>query len=206
MGAAAGAAVASRNIDDTDFPREFLFAAIVHCLQFFRGRKENIHRNVGVDGVVYLLFDREEFVRRNDAVKIDGDDVLVHMETYVVKTVLLMNEAGNDVFSGVVLHVVVAAGPVEYAFDGAADREGLVRAVNDDARNALHVRNDCVAEFAVIGGLTAPFRIKRRVGEHDFKAVFSFGAGHDIGRKFAGVGVAVKEFVQIGHELLFLSC
>ena len=128
------------------------------------------------------------------------------METYVVKTVLLMNEAGNDVFPSVVLHVVVAAGPVEYAFDGAADREGLVRAVNDDARNALHVRNDCVAEFAVIGGLTAPFRIKRRVGEHDFKAVFSFGAGHDIGRKFSGVGVAVKEFVQIGHELLFLSC
>ena len=73
--------------------------------------------------------------------------------------------------------------------------------MNDGACDALYVRDDGVGELAVIRGLAAAFRVKRRVSEHDFKAFVAFGAGDDLRGEFPGVRVAVKEFVQIGHDI-----
>ena len=115
MRAAAGAAVAPRNVHDTDLTGEFLLAAVVHGLQFIGRGEKDADRNIGRDRVIGLAFNLGHLFLRHHAAEVARNEIVVHVETHIVKAELLMNETGENMFSRVVLHIVVTTVPVKDA-------------------------------------------------------------------------------------------
>ena len=52
----------------------------------------------------------------NDAVKVDGDNVAAHVEAYIVAAVSAVENTGDDVLAGVLLHPHKAGIPVDMSF------------------------------------------------------------------------------------------
>ena len=97
-------------------------------------------------------------------VVVDGHHVGPQVEAHVVAVVVGAEDAGDDMLSGVLLHMVEAAGPVQGAGDGAAGLHSPVAGVENDAALFVDVGDMGAAQGAVVRRLAAdlplPFRRK----------------------------------------------
>ena len=106
----------------------------------------------------------------------------------------LLEDGGEQVLAGVLLHVVEAAGPVEGAVDGPV-WSGSGEAVRDAVVLVDDFDNGDAGDGAGIEGLAAGGGVERGAVEVDGAAVV--GAVEDTGGEFAEVGVGVVE--ALGH-------
>jgi hypothetical protein len=71
-----------------------------------------------------------------------------------------MHDAGKDMFSGMLLHQIKPAVPVNHAMNGFTDRQRLSAAVQDHTVLPAGVRDFGLIQKAVIAWLSPAFRIK----------------------------------------------
>ena len=98
------------------------------------------------------------------------------METHVFVLEFRVYEAGKHMLSGVVLHVIEPAFPVDLSFDFGACLEGFIGVMNNDALHTAHIVHLSGTERPMVCRLSAALRIKRGVIQHHFKSVLPFAA------------------------------
>ena len=176
MSAAAGTAVKPRNVDDADASREFFLASVVERLELRGGGEEFFDGYISCNRVVCRLFNRLQLFLSHRTVKVNCDDIVIHVETHVLVLEFRVHKAGKDVLSGVVLHVIETAFPVDLSFDFGACLEGLIGVMNNDALHTAHIGHLSGTERSMVCRLAAAFRVKRGVVKHYFKSVLPFTA------------------------------
>ena len=80
---------------------------------------------------VDLPFKLRQFFRSNDTVQIQCHGIASHMETYIIISVLCMDQTGKDVLSAVVLHIPKTFIPVQPSQDFRSFQNGLVCHMKD---------------------------------------------------------------------------
>ena len=118
MRPAAGTAIAAGNRHNPHHSVQFFFAAVFHCLKDFFTRKFNLQINVLSDGLIHQFFQLGDRFHRNFSAEINGNIIRIHMESDVFKFIFLMNEARENMFAGMILHIVKTAVPVELSSNG----------------------------------------------------------------------------------------
>ena len=83
------------------------------------------------DGAVGLRLQPLEVFCRDGAVKVHLHSLLAHVKAHVVVAVLAVNEAGEDMLAGVLLHQVKPPTPIDAAFCGSSHFQGAVAQVDD---------------------------------------------------------------------------
>lgn len=87
-------------------PREFFLASVVERLELRGGGEEFFDGYISCNRVVCRLFNRLQLFLSHRTVKVNCDDIVIHVETHVLVLEFRVHKAGKDVLSGVVLHVI----------------------------------------------------------------------------------------------------
>ena len=135
------------------------------------------------DVTVRLLFDLQQRLPRNVGVVVDRHAVGPHVKAYIVAVEALAEKARADMLARMLLHMVEAARPVDFALDARAGGQGTVAKMRDDAVLFVHRKHLRAAERAGIVRLAAALGVKGRFIEPDGAAALCLLAGEDGGRK-----------------------
>ena len=142
-------------------------------------REPDLQRQVGPDGLVGQALDARELLPAQLAGVVHGHTVGPHVEAHVVKAVLPVHKAGDDVLAAVVLHPAVALLGVHGAGKALPHRQGPVGIVEDAPLLFVHVQHPGGADAAGVGKLAAPLGEKGRAVQGDGKAALRLlAAGH----------------------------
>ena len=123
------------------------------------------------------------------------------MKSHVVKPVPAVDQAGEHVLPGMLLHQVEPPGPIDLAGHGLAHRQRAVAAVYDDAISLLHRQNLGVCQGAQVPGLSAAFGIKCRLVQANGPASGCRTALRDLRGEVTQMGILVKKGAGV-HEML----
>ena len=204
MGAAAGAAVGPREGDDADLARQLLFAAVIQGVQGGFLRVGDLHGPVRPDGLVGFALRVQGLLPGDVRVIVDGHHIGSQVEAHIVTVVVGAENAGDDMLSGVLLHMVEAAGPVQRTGDGAADFHRLVAGVENDTALFMNIGDMGAAQGAVVRRLAAALGVEGGAVQRDGKAALGRLAAQDRGGEFLQKGVGVVELFGF-HGENFLS-
>src|SRR5699024_11161525 len=94
---------------------QFLFAAVSKLLQLLWLRIVYFHRLIFPDLFIDRLFNLPEFFLPDHSVNINGDHVSAHMESHVVVSISPMDHAADHMLSGMLLHQIEPALPVDFS-------------------------------------------------------------------------------------------
>ena len=209
MGAAARARVHTRDPHHANLALVVLLAAEVHRLELLGGGEKRLDLHVLANRRVGATLNLERLVCREDAVKVDFDAPLAHVEAHVVVAKERVDDARHHVLAGMGLHVVAAPRPVERTVHVGAHGERRVREVQHAlaalARDRLsNVRGDLVlaiaaGERAPVAGLAATRGVERRLVQLDGKVAVTRGARRHGCVELARVGLPVVQLVKGLH-------
>ena len=201
MGAAAGAAVRAGELGDPHRAIQRLLAAVAELGQRVAVRPQDLHGVVFPDVLIGPPLYLQHALPGDLGVVVDGHHVGAHVEAHVVAVVGAAQHTGDDVLAGVLLHMVKAALPVDFAVYGNAHRQGMGAGVADDAIALLHVQHRLAAQPAQVAGLAAALRIKGGAVERDEVALPLRDAVRHHSVEGAHVRVVIVQFDGI-HALL----
>ena len=194
MGAAAGADVEAGDLHDAHRPGQRPLGAVRHLGQLLRGRIPALDGQIGPHRAVGFDFDRSQVLRRDHAVKVNGDPIRAHVETGVMVTIPAVDNAGNDMLAAVLLHPQEAAGIVDDALHRRAHLQGAAAQVHHRFTPLPGIQHGHATKGSGIGGLSAALGVKGRGIQDHFEALVRFFAGKDGGREPGQVGIFVIEF------------
>ena len=175
MGAAAGADVRPRDGDDPHLALDLLFAAVGHPGQFGAGGVDDLDRQVLPDKAVGLgLGLAQPFGTDGDA-GVHPHRLAADVKAHVLGPEQPVQRPGQDVFAGVLLHLVEPPGPVDGRLHRRAGDGGGGKALHrvpDHPRLFVDVGDGKArpvrqGEKAAVGGLAAPLGVKDRPGQGD---------------------------------------
>ena len=168
MGAAAGTAVAVRDRHETDL-LEFCAGRFAQRIrrQFGGFNEFRVDWSIAEDHGVGGHFDFiGQFGGQGRQRHVDLDGGGAEMEADIFRLNLGEKDTGQDVLAGVLLHVVEAPPPVDFADDRAVAGVA-VDGVDDFAVFGLDVQYRQIVERSRVAGLPAAFRIKGGAVEDD---------------------------------------
>ena len=200
MGAAAGAAVRPGEGDDAHLTGEFLLAAVVQLRQLLRQGAGDLHRPVRPDGLVSQSFRLQGLVPGDVGVVVDGHRLRPQVEAHIVAVKFFAQDAGDDVLSGVLLHMVKPADPVDGSHHHRAGFHRTVAGVENHAVSLMDIRHTHAAQGAVVRRLSAPLGIEGGAVQSHPPAVLRGLTGLNRGGKFPQKGVLVVQFFCL-HDL-----
>ena len=209
MGAAAGADVRARNGHDAHLAVDLFFAAVGQLGQLLRGGVGDDHRHVLPDDAVGGKLRPAQALGGDGHAGVHPHGFRPDVETHVLRPEHLVQDAGEDVFAGVLLHLVKPPLPVEpggHHSPRDSFRRKLVHRVPDDPavfvdiqhRNAGAVRQ---AQHADVRRLPAALRVKYRAVQHDASAagLFVRFGGKDDTFRFGAEGILLIVFLGALH-------
>ena len=164
----------------------------------------DFHRRVGPDDLVGLLLGVHGPLPGNLRVVVDGDRLRAHVEAYVVAVVIPAQDSGENVLSGMLLHMVEPPVPVKDAGDGFPDFHFFFKRVENHPAFFMDVQYPDAVQRPVVGGLSAALRIEGGAVQNGQKAVFFPFTGENSGGKFFQKGVLFVELFRF-HVENFLS-
>ena len=178
VGAAAGADVRARDGHDAHLPGDLFFAAVGQRRQLFGGGVGDEHRHILPDDAVGGKLCLPQALGGDGDAGVHPHGVGADVEAHVLRPEHLVQDAGEDVLAGVLLHLVEAPLPVDGAGDGGTGLCRLgqgIHPVPDDAVRLVDVgdmEHRAVGEGqrASVGGLTAPFGVEHRAVQRDAPA------------------------------------
>ena len=144
MGAAAGADVRARDGHDAHLPGDLFFAAVGQRRQLFGGGVGDEHRHILPDDAVGGKLCLPQALGGDGDAGVHPHGVGADMEAHVLRPEHLVQDAGEDVLAGVLLHLVEAPLPVDGAGDDGTAPFGVEhRAVQRDAPAARFCIRRC---------------------------------------------------------------
>ena len=177
VGAAAGAGVRPGEGDDAHLSLDGLFAPVLQMGQLLRGGVGDLDRVVLPDVPVGRRLQRPDLVLGELHVEVNGDHVGPHVEAHVVAAVHGVGQAGDDVFPGVVLHQVEAAGPVDLPLHGAPLLQRGGAGVDHMALPLVDLQHLDPAQGAQVIGLAAPLGVEGGLVQNHVPPLPALGAG-----------------------------
>ena len=105
------------------------------------------------------------------------------MKAGVVIAIAAVNNAGNDVLAGMLLHQVKPPVPIDAAFYHIAHRQRPVAQMDHRFSPLLHIQHLRTAEDTNVAGLSAAFGVKCRGIQRHFIAIRHRFAGDNGGTK-----------------------
>ena len=198
MGAAAGAGIVARNLHNPHRPGKRPLCPVGKGRQFFRAGGEDTHRDIPHHRPVGLGLDFRQRFRRNHAVKIDDHALQVHMKARIVVAPALVDNAGNNVLSAVLLHPHKPVLIIDGTLHLGAGRQRSVTQVDNILPLLPGIQHPGIPQNTGIRCLAAAKGVKRRSIQHHFKALFRLGAGDNLCLEGSQVAVEIIEF--FGHN------
>ena len=168
MDAAAGAGIKARHLHNANRPGQLPLGTVKHMGQLFLSGIPAGDGQILPDGTIGLLLNFPQILRRNNTVEIDFDHLAAHVETHIMITVTAMDDAGDDMLTGMLLHQIKTAIIIEDSFHTASDFQGTFTQMDYFFATLLHISNANTAQSTQIAGLSAAFRIKRGCIQHNF--------------------------------------
>ena len=208
MGRAAGAAVDPRDLHDAHVLRQLQLAAVEEARQLLRLGEPGPDGQVGPDGLVGQALDAHELLPAQLAGVVHGHAVGAHVEAHVVKAVLPVDEAGDDVLAGVVLHPAIALLPVHSAGKALPHGQGPVGIVEDAPLLFVHVQHPRLPDGAGVGRLAAALGEEGGPVQGDRPAALLLLAGRSPRRQMPQMAVDVIELsvIRPPHSLCTQCC
>ena len=160
MGAAAGAGVRPGEGDDTHLAGEDLFAAVFQMFQLLRSRIGDGDGVVLPDVLVGPCLQLGHLVRGELHIQVDGNDVAAHVEAHIVTAEEAVGDAGDDMFSRVVLHQIKTAGPVDLPLYLAACLQRGGAGVDHPSLTLVDLQDRYSSQGAGVVGLSAALGVK----------------------------------------------
>ncbi len=210
MDAAAGAGIVSGNLHDPHRPGQRPLGAVENIRQFLGRRRPDLQGDIAVDGLVGFALDFRQILRRDDAVKVNGGHVGAHVETHIVMAVGGVDQSGDDVLAGVLLHQVEAVVVVHDALDGFSHNQGVVAQVEHPLPRLPDVEHLCSAKGSPVRILAAALGVEGGLiqlylpdGAYGTAAACNLGgfAGHHPGGKSCQPAVFIKKLLCF-HEIV----
>jgi len=173
VGAAAGRQVEPFDVDQSQRSAARRFLAQRQRRGFFGRHEADRHRTVFPHHAVGFGFGGGELGRRQLAFQVDGGRVRAQVEAQRPRAAHAQNRRGQHVLSGVLLHVIEAAGPIDLAVDVLAwCQTRLLDDVSDPAVFLIeHIDDPQAAQCPGVERLTAGGGIEGRPVERDRPAV-----------------------------------
>ena len=148
-----------------------------------------MRRKIGPDGLVRGALQLLQGLLVHLAVKIDRHEVRAEVEADILIAEARVDEAGDEMLTGVLLHEVQPPRPVDLARHVRADRQGRRAAVQHRLAAQERLRDVRAAERAHVAGLAAARGIKDRAVQLYEPAVFALLAGEHARLQPPGVRV-----------------
>ena len=188
--------VRARDGHDAHLPGDLLLAAVGQSRQLFGGGVGDDHRHILPDDPVGGSFGLPQALGRDGHAGVHPHGVRADVEADVFGPEHLVQDAGKDVLTGVLLHLVEAPRPVDGSGDGGAGLCRLgqgIHCVPDDAVRLVDigdVQHRAVGEgqSAPVGRLSAALGVEHRAVQSDAPAAglcVRLGRKDDPGGAFA---------------------
>ena len=177
MHSAAGADVRVLHSDQAHRPGQLLFAPVAHLAPLLLRGPVRRHWKVGPYGLVGQPLQLWEIRRGNLPVKVHCHTVGPHVEAHVFISIELVDNAGQDMLPGVLLHQQQAAGPVHIPFHLSVFLQRGRGDVADLPVPFPHIRNRDAAQNAVVRKLAPSLRIKGGSVQYHLPAVLDLWTG-----------------------------
>ena len=191
MGAAAGAAVVAGDLHDPHRPGKGFFRAVGDGGQLLGTGVPAPHGQILPHRPVGLLFDFRQHLRRNHPVKVDGDDVRAHVEAGVVTAVAAVQDAGDDMLPGMLLHPRKAQGVVDHPRDLRAHFQGRFTQLNHRPLPLPGAAHPDAVQGSRVPRLTAALGVKGSSRQRDLPSVCGLRAGKHLRCKAGKVRIFI---------------
>ena len=113
----AGTYVYSRECHNTNLSCQFLLTSIINSLQFLSIRISNLNFLILPHSLIYFPLNFCKLRVIQHTIQIYSDHIASHMETYIIITILLMNNTADHMLTGMLLHQVKTAHPVNLSLN-----------------------------------------------------------------------------------------
>ena len=206
MGAAAGTDIGTGDAHDAHLAFDLFLAAVGQCGQLLAGGVGDAHRHILPDNAVGGKFGLPQALGGDGDAGVHPHRVGADVEPDVLGPEHLVQDAGEDVLAGVLLHLVEPPGPVKGLLHFGAGGGGfgqIIYGVPDDAALLVDVgdvqhRAVRKGQGAPVGRLTAAFGVKDRAVQRDLSAAVAVRLGReDAPCRLGAVGIGL---------VIFLSC
>ena len=117
MGSTAGAYVYSRKRHDTNLSCQFFLTSVINSLQFLSIRISDYNFPILPHSLIYFTLNFCKLRVIQHTIQIYSDHIASHMETYIIITILLMNNTADHMLTGMLLHQVKTPRPVNFSFN-----------------------------------------------------------------------------------------
>ena len=182
MGAAAGADIRTGNGHDAHLPFDLLFGAVDKGGKLLPGGVADQHRHILPHDAVGGKLGCLQALGRNGHAGVYAHSLGTDVEAHVLGPEHLVQDAGKDVLTGVLLHFVKPPFPVDAAGNGSAGNSAFrqsVHAVPEDAVMLVHIghiQRGAVwqGQGAPVGRLTAALRVEHRAVQRNAPAAGLF--------------------------------
>ena len=174
VGAAAGAAVCSREGHDAHLSGEFFFAAVVQRFQGLAGREGDLTGDISKDNGIGFGFCRQALLPGDFGIVVDGDGVRTHVEAHIVTVVISAEDTGENVLAGMLLHMVETPFPVNDTGYSFTNFHVSLNVVENHALFFMDVGHGKTIQCAVVSALPSSFRVEGGAVQSDEKAFFAF--------------------------------
>ena len=177
MDTTAGTAVSAGDLHDPHRPAQLLFGAVEHARQLLGRGIPAFDREIAPQECICFLLDLRQIPFRDHTIKIDGHHIRTHMKTHIVVAIAPVDDAGDDVLAGVLLHQVEAPLIINGAADFRAHFQRPITQMDHFFAPLLYIQNFHRTKKPQVAGLAAAFRIEGRGIQHHFPALFHAPAG-----------------------------
>ena len=182
VGAAAGADIRTRDGHDAHLPFDLLFGAVDKGGKLLPGGVADQHRHILPHDAVGGKLGCLQALGRNGHAGVHAHSLGTDVEAHILGPEHLVQDAGKDVLTGVLLHFVKAPFPVDAAGHGSAGNSAFrqsVHAVPEDAVMLVHIghiQRGTVrqGQGAPVGRLTAALRVEHRAVQRNAPAAGLF--------------------------------
>ena len=211
VGAAAGADIGTGDAHDAHLAFDLFLAAVGQRGQLLAGGVGDAHRHILPDDAVGGKFGLPQTIGGDGDAGVHPHRVGADVEPDVLGPEHLVQDAGEDVLTGVLLHLVEPPGPVKGLLHCGAGGGGfgqIIYGVPDDAALLVDVgdvqhRAVRKGQGAPVGRLTAAFGVKDRAVQRDLSAAVAVRLGReDAPCRLGAVGIGLVIFLSGLHGVL----
>ena len=107
----------TRESHDTNLSCQFFLTSVINSFQFLSIRISDYNFPILPHSLIYFPLNFCKLRVIQHTIQIYSDHIASHMETYIIITILLMNNTADHMLTGMLLHQVKTPRPVNFSFN-----------------------------------------------------------------------------------------
>ena len=140
MRSTAGTDITILNLYNSNFSLQFFLAAIRDFFQLFCTRKIRSYFSVLCHHLICFVFNTSQFFWSKRTIIIHSHFFFSQMKTYIFITKSSMYNSGNNMFSGMLLHLGKSLLKIQFAYDCLSRQNFLIYKMNNFSISFLHIK------------------------------------------------------------------